>query len=196
MSWNPKSPMKLAFASFAKFVDLSPDGSFDVIGGGFRQLEAERLPVTVPSLALLVFVSLPPEECHRSHALQVSATGPDGKGVETIHPDSPSPFLLRPGVSPDQPSAAAVNLGRAEFAQAGFYTFHIAADNQEVGDVTLEIRLKVANDVSVPPTGEQEDEAELARAVAAFHLPEERLRAVADQHRPPQDWYDRDEDLF
>ena len=36
----------------------------------------------------------------------------------------------------------------------------------------------------------------LARAVAAYPLPNERLLAYAARNPPPQCWYDQDEDLF
>lgn len=35
-----------------------------------------------------------------------------------------------------------------------------------------------------------------AQAVAAYRLPEADLLANVDQHKPPQSWYDEDEDLF
>jgi hypothetical protein len=39
-------------------------------------------------------------------------------------------------------------------------------------------------------------EAALARAVAAYPLPNDRLLAYAARNPPPQSWYDQDEDLF
>jgi hypothetical protein len=44
--------------------------------------------------------------------------------------------------------------------------------------------------------GGTSNETALARKVAEYPLPNERLLAYAARNSPPQSWYDTDEDLF
>src|ERR1700687_4628392 len=66
--------MEIEYAFFAKFIDMAPDGLFSVHGGGVTALAAERFPMQVPTLYLLVRVRATPEEAGSEHMARFTLT--------------------------------------------------------------------------------------------------------------------------
>jgi hypothetical protein len=133
--------MRLAYMLLAKYVDLTPDGLFSLLTGGFSIIRTPLFPVRVPSLAVFARLhSEPAERGTRQHLLLVGK-GPDGvvegtpvmgildvgqmeEGADESHPDVNCPFIL----------------SNLELKQPGKYTFELQQSNlTPMGSITLTI---------------------------------------------------------
>lgn len=131
--------MRIAYAFFAKFVDLSPDGTFTVIGGGFTGLSTPTLPFVVPSLSFLVHLSLQTEECDQDHRLQIEVFDPTGSKLAL---GNEVPFNLgqhRLDADLEKGFSTGLNVINFEFALAGKYEFRVHIDGQHVETFPLVI---------------------------------------------------------
>jgi hypothetical protein len=58
--------MELSFAFFASAAEVSPDGRFNLLGGGVDRLQVSTLPTFLPA-SLVVRFTVPPDAAGREH---------------------------------------------------------------------------------------------------------------------------------
>ncbi len=129
--------MELEYAIFAKAADLSPDGIFSLIGGGFDGIAVSKFPAMTPPVALLAHLRLKPEEVGRTYRLRIDVVAPDGRllpaGDESaVTPERPSPDPRRP------PGYTIVlQVYGVELPVPGEYQFRLFVDGRPLGTVSL-----------------------------------------------------------
>jgi hypothetical protein len=131
--------MRLSHAFLAKFADTNPEGTFTVVGGGLALLPVAATPVTLPTLATVLRVLVPPDECGREHQLTVHVTGPGGQEpfreiVSTFTP-AQNPYQPHREVAVDFVFQAA----DVVLPEPGDYQFQFAVDDTQLGAVTLAV---------------------------------------------------------
>jgi hypothetical protein len=134
--------MELAYGFLAKFVDLTPEGVFSAIGGGFDTLHTSDLPITIPSAAVFARILTGPGEWGREHRVRLQLVDPDG---EKLPVDIDFPF------TPTQHSGAehrakgvnfGVNIVNIVLPKPGKYEFRVLVDNERIGAVAFFVRRK------------------------------------------------------
>lgn len=131
--------MDLAYAFLAKFADTTRDGTFALVGGGFEVVAAPALPVTVPALAVVIRLLVPPNECGREHELRVDLVGP-GEAAPRMTANlhfTPDLDVNRPG-RPVGINCIMGTFGLA-FAEQGDYEFRLSVGGRQLGSAVLSV---------------------------------------------------------
>lgn len=127
--------MKADFALIAEAASAPPDGKLYVIGGAVRRVASPSYPTVLPSLSLVVSLSVPPAECGVEHELRLSFLDPDG--VQLM---APPPFKVKADPNPDSKRLPAfINIvamiGGLPVPKPGDYAFSLVWSGQEIASV-------------------------------------------------------------
>lgn len=131
--------MRLTYAFLATAAEISPDGKFYVLGGDFDTLQAARLPLVQPVIAVVLRFAVAPEESRVERQMHLSLHRPDGEliGEATEFPIIPTPISTQP--TREAGLCVVVNLLTTTFSDLGTYSVRISVDGQEVGNLPLHI---------------------------------------------------------
>jgi hypothetical protein len=131
--------MQLEDSFLAKFAELTPDGLFTVVGGGFNTIQAGGFPWSWGFLYFVVRIRLTTTEAQAAHTTSIERETPNGQ-IEPLIGESPM-LLLSPkaDIGPDGKVGLSfitclVNL---IFLEAGVYTYCFKIDGQQVGFAKL-----------------------------------------------------------
>jgi hypothetical protein len=134
--------MKLGFACFAKFVDMSPDGTFTILGGGFDVLALDRVPGNIPILSLFILLDIPAEEAGL-HTLKLTGIGPTGDSFEPFSAEQQFKAEAPPSsVTQDMKLKLILFLSGLHFPQEGLYVVRFQSDGNELGELRMHVRQK------------------------------------------------------
>jgi hypothetical protein len=117
---------------FANGAEITPDGRFHVIGGGFEIMLIPPIGGTLQILYMVARIHFEPAECQKPYSLQVTATRPDGSdmgvvGVQPLNPDI-SKYVPEIGTT----LQIAIGISNLLIPSAGFYTFTLTVEGQSV----------------------------------------------------------------
>jgi hypothetical protein len=133
--------MKLAYAILADAAQVTPDGKFSILGGGIEILNSVALPAMVPSLALIIRLSLDPDSLSIQHILQVELVDPDGlQSLANIAESSFTPeqkISIKEGILPS--TTFVFNFLGISFPKTGKYTFNIILDQEIIGSLFIHL---------------------------------------------------------
>ncbi len=128
--------MELAYIFLAEAA-ATGEGKFFVFGGGVHYLHTPGFPASLSSLAVVVGVSLLPEDIDRVHLAELRGISPSGGG---FFPESTAqlPAIPIPG-RPDLPllSIVTFNFRGLQLSTPGTYTFVLSVDSRELGRVSF-----------------------------------------------------------
>jgi hypothetical protein len=130
--------MHLLYAFPANAADLTPDGRFSVLGGGFETIHGRSFPLVQPSMAVIVKLAVAPAECGREHHFQATLTGPGGP----LPPEILIPFNApRHPRHPERDVGVTllISLPGLTFPTPGEYSLVLRAGDRECGSIRLEV---------------------------------------------------------
>ncbi len=130
--------MRLVYTTLARYAELSKDGTFTIIGGGFQRLRVSDFPVTVPTLALLIKIEADVKE-HGDYRLELVLVDPNDARVDGGKGELP--FSI--DEDPDHREFTCLfQLYGLQFQRPGVHFFRIAlAGGLELGSAKLSIEL-------------------------------------------------------
>ena len=132
--------MELNFAFLASSAEVASDGRFFVLGGGIDGFNVTSVPGYVPTLAVIVSLHFPPDECGPDYPLLITISQPDG----TVMAGSHITTLLRPRIPPEAPDVGAnlkvsINMFGLYFPQFGRHRMNFVVGDRPVGDVEFNV---------------------------------------------------------
>ncbi len=191
--------MKLAYALLAKYADMAPDGTFSVHGGGINAADVSSLPAAWPLLGVVVRVEVTHAETRVKHLLRLVVTGPEGGELPGEVRSSMAPVAGPLANSEHVAVTCVMNLVNLPLSVEGDHTVHFFVDAEELASLPFRVEIKAPEGGMAWGGGamsEDLEESAAAEKVAAFRLSNETLKVIASRHKPPQSWYDTDENLF
>jgi len=132
--------MELVYGFFARYAETTPEGIFNAVGSGFDTIRLDKFPGTVPSLALLVKIKFPPEECNKTHEIKFRLIRPDGSadvdmGIASVK------AVATAAESPGRGNGYSIcllSIYGAEFPSEGLYEVRILSAEKKVGEIFLQ----------------------------------------------------------
>jgi hypothetical protein len=132
--------MKFHYAFCAKYAQTSPDGTFTVFGGGLDTIEVQEFPFVVQELAILLNVSLDPDEDAAGQRIMVGFFDPEG-GLLPLRAEFPVPAVPSSKRTRDRiPVVCVVNIANACFPMPGRYSFQVLINGENVASVDLDLK--------------------------------------------------------
>ncbi len=131
--------MQLEDIFFARFADLTPDGSFTVVGGGLNRINAGGFPWSWGLLFLLARVRFATEEAQAPHTTAIERETPLGQ-LEALGEESAmQPVPPTAALGPDGRVGVNFNfcLVNLCFPEAGIYKYRFKIDGQAIGVAEL-----------------------------------------------------------
>lgn len=139
--------MQLQFAVLADTAQIMSDGKFIIVGGGIDYINAPSFPAMNPSLALVVRLTVSPQDVGHEHQFRVELLLPDGTNI--LPTQGSTAFTPQAsgssGIVTPQSYMFVVNLPGIVFPREGRYLFRLFIDNRKVSDVPLHLQ-------TLPPT--------------------------------------------
>lgn len=135
--------MQLQYAILADAAQILPDGKFVIMGGGIEYINAPSFPTMNPSLALVVRITVDPQEVGREHQFRLELLKPDGESIPPLEgssvftPQAP----ITSGVVIPLSHMFVINLPGVVFPEPGKYMFRMFVDDHEVGEVFLYLQI-------------------------------------------------------
>jgi len=137
--------MELEYSFCAKYGEVGADGFFAIIGGGLDRINGPQLPVVIPSMAVVMRISVSPEEFQTDHRLRVELFDSCEQRLP-LEVEFPVPHTSPiPGEAEREATfSCAICMSNLTFPVAGDYEFRISVDEQLLGITPLYIRLLAA----------------------------------------------------
>jgi hypothetical protein len=131
--------MKLAFAFLADAASSLPNGTFDVIGGGFDLMKATSFPATKHAMALVGRILFEPAECGKQYDFFGELVDQNGN---PIFPKMHASFTASPHPRYADRSnwmTVFLNCQGVTFPTPGDYFFRLSVGSQPIGQVIIEV---------------------------------------------------------
>src|SRR5258708_4711584 len=131
--------MRLVYAFLADAAQFTPDGKLSMLGGDYDTLYATAFPTIHPAVTFVLKLRLEPDEVTTEHIIRVDL---EQAGVETRYPSASlhvAPQANADRISGPQHIASVLNFVQIVFPVPGAYTFHIVADDRELGVLPLRL---------------------------------------------------------
>ena len=132
-----RANMVYSYAVLAENADVMPDGRFYVFKGGIEVLHCPSVPCIIPALAILVRVSIPPDERGLAHVVQMQGFRPNGQEFTPVLINRMEPAN---GPAPPDRSVShifVVHLNGLLIQEHGLHHFRISGDSEQLGDFTF-----------------------------------------------------------
>jgi hypothetical protein len=131
--------VKLAFAFLADAATMLPNGTFDVIAGGFDMILGKTFPATKSAMVFIARVLFEPQECGREHQFVGNIVNSEGQPIfpQFLITGTPPPHSRHPGR--DNSFSVCFSAERVDFPTPGEYFFRLTIDGNPLGDVMIEV---------------------------------------------------------
>ncbi len=136
-------PLELVHGFLAISAEMSMDGRFSLLGGGFDAVEVQAFPALIMSMVIVARVKVPSEECDQPHPVRVRLYNPDGTpmrdcGVTNVD------VRNRPGprigpMATGMVSNILINLYGVVLAMGGLYRVDFSRGDAVFGTMTIPV---------------------------------------------------------
>jgi hypothetical protein len=129
--------IKIEYAFLARSAEVLADGTFTVIGGGIDRFICTNFPPGIPTLVLVVRLSVARDEWNKQHDLLVEIFGPDGELMPGQR--HTLTFNLPPAASaPQLPGLVGMlTLVGMQFPRPGIYRIRLSVGSKELDSISL-----------------------------------------------------------
>jgi hypothetical protein len=130
--------MRLLNTTIARYAELAPDSTFNIVGGGFVRIRVSEFPVTVPTLALLIKLAADVHE-HGDYRLAVVLVDPH----ETQIAGGASELTFKVDEDPDHRELTCLfQMFGVQFQRPGVHCFRITlGEGTQLGTEKLSVEL-------------------------------------------------------
>jgi hypothetical protein len=136
-------PIEFVHGFLAISAEMSPDGRFSLLGGGFDGVEVPSFPAMILSLSLIARVRVPNEEADRPHPVRVLVYQPDGTLMRECGPTIVDVRNRRgPRIGPFERgmiSNIIINLYGTTFIADGLYRADFLEGDEVFGTMTIPV---------------------------------------------------------